>query len=111
MWARALLEELHIKLATSTVLYVDNAAAEQLIKNVVFYRKTRHIPVKYHYTRDIVKQKKMIIEHITSKEQLADFLTKPLTAENFKRNREGLNICSKFSASGSVELGGVRAIT
>lgn len=57
VWARALLKELHIKQPTPTILHVDNAAAEQLIKNKIFHRRTKHIEVKYHI-RDILKQKK-----------------------------------------------------
>lgn len=61
-------------------------AAEQLIKNPTFHRRTKHFDIKFYYTRDIMKQKDLLVEHIASNVQLADILTKPLTREKFETN-------------------------
>lgn len=42
-WTRGLLDSLHIGLALPTKLYIDNAAAEHLIKNPTSHRRTKHI--------------------------------------------------------------------
>lgn len=92
VWTRRILEELGLRQSESTVLYCDNAAAEQLIKNPVFHRRTKHIDVKFHYTRDIMKQGHLTVKHIPSNEQLADILTKPLSRDKFEANRQMISL-------------------
>ncbi|XP_076301426.1 uncharacterized protein LOC143219297 [Lasioglossum baleicum] len=88
VWTRRILEELGL----CQLLHCDNAAAEQLIKNPVFHRRTKHIDIKFHYTREIMKQGLLTIKHIASDEQLADILTKPLTRRKFEANCIRINL-------------------
>jgi UPF0288 family protein (methanogenesis marker protein 3) len=38
----------------------------------------KHIDIEYHYTLDLVKEKKIQLEYIPTNEMLADLLTKSL---------------------------------
>lgn len=89
---RRILEELGVRQHEPTVLHCDNAAAEQLIKNPVFRRRTKHIDIKFHYTRDILKRGDLVVNHVASNEQLADILTKPLARERFEANRTKISL-------------------
>ncbi|XP_067209204.1 uncharacterized protein [Linepithema humile] len=92
VWTRGILEELGISQLKPTVLHRNNIAAGQLINNPVFYRHTKHIDIKFHYTRDIIKQGSLLVKHAASNEQLADILTKPLAREKFVTNRTKINL-------------------
>lgn len=92
VWARGLLKQLNVEQIQPTVLHCDNAAAEQLIKNPVYHRRTKHIDIKFHYIRQIVRDGLLEIRHVSSGEQLADMFTKPLTRDKFETNRTLINL-------------------
>ena len=84
--------DLGIGQSQPTTLYCDNQAAEALIGNPVFHRRTKHLDVKFHYVRDLAKQEKIAVVHVRSEDQLADMFTKPLAREKFVANRSAINI-------------------
>lgn len=92
VWLRQLLEDINFQQQGPTILFCDNAAAQKLIQNPIFHRRSKHIDIKFHYTRDLIKQKLIDIQHVSSELQLADILTKPLTRGKFENNRNQLNI-------------------
>ena len=48
------------------------------------FTRTKHIDIQYHYIRDQVKQKRVNIQYVPTKLQLADFLTKNVRREIFE---------------------------
>jgi len=86
VWTRRLLDELRIYQGQATVIYCDNAAAKLLVENPVYHRRTKHIDVKFHYTREQIKNGLVEVKHVESSNQLADFLTKNLSYDRFKFN-------------------------
>lgn len=105
-WIRRLLKEINCDQYKPTILHCDNVAAEKLLTNPTFHRRTKHIDVKFHYTRELVKDNVVNIKHVRSNEQLADMFTKPQTKNLFEANRKSLGVnLTNLSASGSVELG------
>ncbi|GJT25102.1 hypothetical protein Tco_0895039 [Tanacetum coccineum] len=56
IWLRGLLEELGVKLNTVTV-NCDNQGAIYLSQNHVFHERTKHINVRYHFIREVLKAK------------------------------------------------------
>lgn len=92
VWTRGLLEEIGAAQESPTRLNCDNAAAEKLITNNVFHRRTKHIDVKFHFVRQAYEEGKLEIQHVASEDQLADIFTKPLTREKFVINRDRLGL-------------------
>jgi len=86
VWTRRLLDELRIYQGQATVIYCDNAAAKLLVENPVYHRRTKHIDVKFHYTREQIKNGLVEVKQVKSSNQLADFLTKNLSYSRFKFN-------------------------
>lgn len=77
-WIYHLLQDLHIQPKLPITMFCDNKAAQHIAQNAVFHERTRHLCIDYHYTRDKVLEGFLQTTHVSSQEQLADLLTKPL---------------------------------
>ncbi|CAG7720599.1 unnamed protein product [Allacma fusca] len=82
VWLRRFLGELGVAPKTATVICVDNQSAIRLAKNPEMHNRTKHIDVRYHFSRDLVEEKEIQLEYVATTEQAADGLTKPLTKTN-----------------------------
>jgi len=63
-----------------------------LAKNPVFHDRSKHIDIQYHFTRDLVKEQKIHLEYITTKDMLADLLTKSLPRAQHEQLSEGIGL-------------------
>ena len=74
-------------------IYSDSMAALAYAKDPKYHGKTKHIEIKYHYIRDMVTKKEMFLEHIFTKNIIADPLTKPIARNSFHDHIKGLGLC------------------
>ncbi|XP_075080686.1 secreted RxLR effector protein 161-like [Nicotiana tabacum] len=79
-WLTGLLEDLRVKVSKLITLFCDNKAAIQIAGNPIFHEWTKHIEIDCHFVREKIKTRLITPCHVTSSLQLADFLTKGLTA-------------------------------
>ena len=79
------------------VIKVDNTSAIALVKNPVFHGRSKHIKSRYHYIRERVEEKEILVEHISGKEQRADILTKALAKIKFVEMRKLLGVENLFN--------------
>jgi histone deacetylase 1/2 len=91
-WVQSLLRELKIAQRQPRVLWCDNIGVTYLSSNPVFHARTKHIEVDYHVVIERVAQKLLHIRFISSKDQLADIFTKPLSLPLFTGCRHNLNL-------------------
>ena len=82
-WICSLLHELGIKLPTAPVIYCDNVGATYLCANPVFHSRMKHVALDYHFIRNQVQSGALRVVHVSTKDQLADTLTKPLPRATF----------------------------
>nr|GEX05881.1 copia protein [Tanacetum cinerariifolium] len=61
----------------------DNKGAIDPSKNHVLHSRTKHIEIRYHFLRDNVQKGNISIEKVSSEDNIADILTKPLKREPF----------------------------
>ncbi|CAL5403117.1 unnamed protein product [Camellia sinensis] len=94
IWLRRLLETLQHPHNGSTPIYCDNSSTIKLSKNPVLHGRSKHIDVRYHFLRDLVKDGTLDLKHCRSEDQLADILTKPLKLPAFLKLRHLLGVCS-----------------
>ncbi|KAK2429638.1 putative mitochondrial protein [Trifolium repens] len=92
VWMKQMLKEYDIEQDALT-LYCDNMSAINISKNPVQHSKTKHIDIRHHYIRDLVENKIVVLEHVGTKEQIADIFTKALDAVQFENLRGKLGIC------------------
>jgi hypothetical protein len=56
----------------------------ELAKNPKMRPRTKHIAIQFHHFRDFVAKGKIRLEHVSTKEQVADIATKPLPRDAFQ---------------------------
>ena len=63
---------------------MDSMSALALSKNPVFHERSKHIDLRYHFIRECVDNGSIAAEFVTTKDQLADILTKALERVKFQ---------------------------
>jgi len=70
-------------------LYQDNMSTIAMVQNGrASNESTRHINIRYFFISDYVQQGLVDIEHLGTKEMIADYYTKPLQGADFTRHRD-----------------------
>ncbi|WVZ57628.1 hypothetical protein U9M48_007990 [Paspalum notatum var. saurae] len=99
VWLARLVKDLTGKEPGAPILKIDNKSAIDLSKNPIHHDQTKHIDTKFHYIRECVDEGKIVLEQISTQDQLADILTKPLGREKLRElcDRIGVvNLKHKF---------------
>ena len=65
-------------------VYSDNQACIAISQDPTGHRRTKHIDVHYHYTRELIAYRKMVVFYMPIQDMVADVLTKPLPAKIFE---------------------------
>lgn len=76
-WVCSLLSELGITLTHPPVVFCDNVGATYLSANPVFDSRMKHLALDFHFVRENVRSGSLRVTHVSTKDQLADALTKP----------------------------------
>jgi hypothetical protein len=59
---------------------------------LIFHARTKHIEIDYHFVRERVARKELLIKFISSKDQVADGFTKALLVQSLKEFQHNLNL-------------------
>ncbi|KAG5456626.1 MAG: hypothetical protein BJ554DRAFT_3581 [Olpidium bornovanus] len=73
---------------------IDNTGVAELAADVKTSRRSKHIDIKYHHLRRCVQDGMVTIERVTTADNPADLLTKPLNGPKFIKFRDIINIGS-----------------
>jgi len=65
-------------------LFVDSQSAIHLGKNPTFHSRSKHIDVRYHWTRDALDAKLLELEKVHTDDNGADMMTKALPRGKFE---------------------------
>ena len=78
VYLQRFLHELGFNDLAVLTMYCDNRSAIKLAENPVYHSRSKHIDIRHHFVRDMLKDKLFIVKHIATENQVADFLTKGL---------------------------------
>ncbi|GKA96363.1 retrovirus-related pol polyprotein from transposon TNT 1-94 [Tanacetum coccineum] len=91
LWMKQALIDYDVRLDDVPIM-CDNKGAIDLSKNPMQHSRTKHIKIRHHFLRDNVQKGHISIEKVSSVDNIADILTKPLKRESFNYLRLGLGM-------------------
>ena len=83
-------KELKYPVGKTRRVWVDNKAEVDWVKGSVSNKRSRHVDVRYYRSRHLQERGDISIEHIGTEENIADILTKPLSAKPFRKHAGGI---------------------
>ena len=91
-WLRNLYGELGFPQLAPTTIKGDNEGSVVLTQNPQFHQHSKHIAIREHWVRDLVKDKVINIIDCRDPEQTADILTKALAKPKHTRHTEEMGM-------------------
>lgn len=69
-------------------IFCDSKSELCLMKNSMYYERTKHIDIKLHFIRDVVASGKVVVKKIDTKKNHAYALTKVIPTEKLNKSIE-----------------------
>ena len=101
VWIRRLVQGLGVleDSSSATPVLVDNQGAMDLVTKLSVNRRTKHIDVRYHYTRQAVTDGVVKLKYCPTEEMVADMMTKALGRIKMQKFVKGCGLVSCQSMS------------
>ncbi|GKB32004.1 hypothetical protein Tco_0871405 [Tanacetum coccineum] len=91
LWMKQALIDYGVRLDDIPIM-CDNKGVIDLSKNPIQHSLTKHIEIRHHFFRYNIQKENISIEKVSSKDNIADIITKPLKCEPFNYLRLGLGM-------------------
>ena len=88
LWFRRLLSDVGMPQQHPTLMYEDNEAAISFSKNHTAHDRSKHIDIRHHWLKQMVSDKYIRLQHISTTDQIADVLTKYTPTSPFQKFRD-----------------------
>jgi hypothetical protein len=74
VWLKRFFQHLEVVKDASdpVIIHCDSTAALAYAKDPKYHGKTKHIDIRYHYIRDMVTHKEVVLKHISTTRMIAD---------------------------------------
>lgn len=77
-WMYNFMDEVRLPQPRPALLKCDNTAAIAIAKSPKGHKRGKHIALRHHFVCEHVREGDLVLEYITSKDNIADMMTKPL---------------------------------
>ena len=92
VWMQSWLSEVEVEFSVPGLISGDSRGAITLTKNTKDHGKVKHIDIWHHYIWELLQSGIIIIEQVSSSDNLADLFTKPLPHDHHHHLLTSLNI-------------------
>lgn len=92
VWLSRLLQDLGYSCKEPICVYEDNQSAMRIAEESKDFGRIKHVDVKFHFLRDLIKDGRIVLKFLSSVEQPADMMTKGLPVAAFRRHRDGIGL-------------------
>ena len=84
IWLCQFIETLSYPQTDPTPLFVDNIKVIHLASHLYDHQRTKHINIKYHFIQEKVECNQLVLNYVSTNQQVAAIFTKPLVKIKFK---------------------------
>src|SRR5882724_8223232 len=84
-WLKQIGQELLMSLNKPIHIYSDNTGTVAPSDNPIFHNRSKHIDIRWHFIRELIRSKIVRTSHIPRTQNRADFLTKSLSRSEHDR--------------------------
>ena len=97
IWLKLLLASFGVIVDKPIIIKEDNQGAIAIAKDPVKHTRAKHIDIRFHFLRDVVKRGDVQLEYCMTENMTADILTKSVSKNKFVkcRNEMGLQVYPK----------------
>ena len=97
IWLKSLLTSVGVVVDKPIIIKEDNQGAIAIAKDPVKHTRAKHIDIRFHFLRDIIKRGDIELEYCSTENMTADILTKPVSKNKFVKCRDemGLKVYTK----------------
>ena len=89
---QVLLEEIYGPVSSPIPIYCDNQGAIALASKTRFHARTKHIDIRYHFVRHLIRTRILDLSYCPTEENVADIFTKALSRPRLRKLRAELKI-------------------
>ena len=93
-WIQFLVKDVGLFTVSTPRLFCDNISATYLAINPILHSRTQHIEIDYHFVRERVARGALLVQYVSTKDQIADLFTKGLSSVRYRFLRDKLSLCS-----------------
>ncbi|CAK9819179.1 Copia protein [Anthophora quadrimaculata] len=83
LWLKSLASSINLDISKPIIIYEDNNGCISIANNPSNHKKSKHIDIKYHFSREQIEKNVIKLKYVSTESQVADVLTKPLSAPKF----------------------------
>lgn len=92
LWLSILLSDMGISAPAPVQIYGDNQAAIKLLNNPIVSARSKHIAIAHRFANERVQSNEIAFQYISTKDMIADCLTKALPEPAFKACIKGMGM-------------------
>ena len=92
MWLKSLLSSINLNTTEAIVICEDNTGCISIANNPTHHKRSKHIDIKYHFTRDLIQKGYISLKYLSTGNQLADIFTKSVTASKLMEIRFAIGL-------------------
>jgi len=79
----------------STCINCDNQSAIRFSKDSIYHQRSKHVDIRFHFTREAQEAKEVIVQYIPTDENPADLFTKPLLKNKILKCKDILKLSNE----------------